>query len=144
MRRETIHLTLVFLGEIEEGRIGDLLGLASAIQIPPFKFDLARYGWWPHNRIVWVAPGEVPAELPLLVDALREKLVGAGFRFDAKPFVPHVTLLRKAACKINPLAAAAVGWRVRDFVLVRSASNAGAAAYEVIGRWPLARPAAAR
>ncbi|MDD5329545.1 MAG: RNA 2',3'-cyclic phosphodiesterase [Sulfuricella sp.] len=143
-RKETIHLTLVFLGDVEVGRIDELLELAGDIAAPPFRLDLGQYGWWPHNRIVWAAPDGMPAELAELVDALRERLAGAGFRFDAKPFVPHVTLLRKAVCKASPLAAAPVAWRVRDFVLVRSASNAAGAAYEVIGRWPLARSAAAR
>ncbi len=137
MRAETIHLTLAFLGEVEPERIGDLLRLAGEIRAPVFGLNLTRFGWWAHNRIVWAAPDETPAELILLVDALREKLRNAGFHFDTKPFVPHITLLRKADCRKNPLPVGEVEWRAEDFVLVRSVPGEGGAAYEVLGRWPL-------
>jgi len=136
-RMETIHLTLAFLGEVGPERIDDLLALAGEIRVPAFGFNLTRFGWWPHNRIVWAAPDETPAELTMLVDALRESLLGAGFRFDTKPFVPHVTLLRKADCRKKQLPAGEVGWRVEDFVLVRSVPGESGSAYEVLGRWPL-------
>jgi 2'-5' RNA ligase len=136
-RRETIHLTLVFLGEIGVEQIDDLLELAGNIQVPAFGIGFTRCGWWPRNRIVWVAPEVMPAELTLLVDQLREKLGIAGFHFDAKPFVPHITLLRKGDCKDNPLPAVTVEWRAEDFVLVRSVPSESGSAYEVVGRWPL-------
>lgn len=136
-RKETIHLTLVFLGEVGPERIGDLLELAGEVRVPAFSIGFTRLGWWPHNRIVWAAPEAAPAELMLLVDQLREKLRNSGFRFDAKPFVPHITLLRKGACKDNPLPAVGVEWRTEDFVLVRSVPGESGSAYEVVGRWPL-------
>lgn len=136
-RMDTIHLTLAFLGDVEPERIGDLLALAGKIRAPAFGFNLTRFGWWPHNRIVWAAPEETPAEMTLLVDALRESLLGAGFRFDTKPFVPHITLLRKADCGKSLLPSGGIEWRAEEFVLVRSVSGEGGAAYEVLGRWSL-------
>ena len=136
-REETIHLTLAFLGEVAPERIGDLLALAGEIRAPAFGLKLVRAGWWPHSRIVWAAPDETPAELVLLVDALRRGLLGAGFRFDAKSFAPHVTLLRKANCRENPFLAGEIEWYAEDFVLVRSVLGGGGAAYEEVGRWPL-------
>ena len=136
-RMETVHLTLVFLGEVGSERIGDLLELAGEIRVPAFGIGFTRFGWWPHNRIVWAAPGETPVELMRLVDALREKLLGSGFRFDTKPFVPHITLLRKADCRKSPLPAGTIEWRAEDFVLVRSVPGESGSAYEVVGRWQL-------
>ena len=136
-RAETILLTLAFRGEVEPERIDDLLELAGEVRVPSFSLNLTRFGWWPHNRIVWAAPEEVPAELMLLVDALQEMLRSAGFHFDNKPFVPHITLLRKANCKKNPLPTAGIEWRAEDFVLVRSVPGESGSAYEVLGRWPL-------
>jgi len=136
-RMETIHLTLAFLGEVGPERMDDLLELAGEIRVPAFGIGLTRFGWWPHNRIVWAAPEETPAELTLLVDQLREKLRIAGFGFDPKPFVPHITLLRKADCRKNPLPAGDIEWRAEDFVLVRSVLGESGSAYEVVGRWQL-------
>jgi 2'-5' RNA ligase len=136
-RMETVHLTLVFLGEVGSERIGDLLELAGEVSVPAFSIGFIRFGWWPHNRIVWAAPGDTPVELIRLVDVLRGKLLGAGFRFDTKPFVPHITLLRKADCKKNSLPAGTIEWRAEDFVLIRSVPGESGSAYEVLGRWQL-------
>jgi 2'-5' RNA ligase len=136
-RMETVHLTLVFLGEVGPERTGDLLELAGEVRVPAFSIAFTRFGWWPHNRIAWAAPGETPVELMRLVDVLREKLLGAEFRFDTKPFVPHITLLRKADCRKTPLPAETIEWRTEDFVLVRSVPGESGSAYEVLGRWQL-------
>lgn len=136
-RAETIHLTLVFLGEVQVERIDDLLTLAGQVRTHSFSLNLTRLGWWPHNRIVWAAPDRVPNELAYLVDSLRHHLESAGVNFDAKPFVPHITLLRKGGCKDKLLPDAHVEWRIEDFVLVRSVPGEGGAAYEEVGRWQL-------
>lgn len=135
-RAETIHLTLAFLGEVELEKVDDLLKLAGQVRAHAFSLNLIRLGWWPRNRIVWAAPEEVPPELVLLVDDLQRNLRGAGVGFDAKPFVPHITLLRKGNCKDKPLPAMSVKWSVVDFVLVRSVPSERGSAYEVLGRWP--------
>lgn len=136
-RAETIHLTLVFLGEVELERIDDLLTLAGQVRAHSFSLNLTRLGWWPHNRIVWAAPNKTPAELAHLTDDLQHILESAGVHFDAKPFVPHITLLRKGSCKDQSLPDVHVEWRAEDFVLVRSVPSEGGATYEVVGRWPL-------
>ncbi|MBU1692245.1 MAG: RNA 2',3'-cyclic phosphodiesterase [Gammaproteobacteria bacterium] len=136
-RMETIHLTLVFLGEVGPELIGDLLELAGEIRVPAFSACFTRIGWWPRNRIVWAAPGETPVELMQLVDALRDKLLGAGFYFDPQPFVPHITLLRKADCRKSPLPVEEIEWRAEDFILVRSVPGERGSSYEMVGRWKL-------
>lgn len=136
-RTETMHLTLVFLGEVALDHIDALLRLAGEVQVPAFGVSLTQLGWWSYNGIVWAAPKKAPAELYLLVDSLQEKLRNSGFLFDEKPFVPHVTLLRKAKCKSNDFPDANVEWRAEDFVLVKSVQSRNGAAYEVLGRWPL-------
>lgn len=136
-RAETIHLTLVFLGEVELEKIDDLHTLAGQIRAYSFNLNLTRLGWWPHNRIAWAAPDKTPSELAHLTDELQHKLGGAGVSFDTKPFVPHITLLRKGFCKDKPLPEVHVEWSAEDFVLVRSVPSEGGVAYEVVGRWPL-------
>lgn len=127
----------MFLGEVELARIDELLELAGVIQAPAFDLRLTRCGWWRHNGIAWVAPGETSQALVQLVDELRKRLGSAGFRLETRAFVPHVTLLRKAHCKNDVLPHEEIEWRAEDFVLVRSILNERGAAYEVVGRWPL-------
>lgn len=66
---------------------------------------------------------------------LRDALTKAGVKFDAKPFVPHVSLLRKANRPQHFPALAPVCWPVEGFALLRSNPQADGTAYEVIGSW---------
>ncbi|MBS4097786.1 MAG: RNA 2',3'-cyclic phosphodiesterase [Sulfuricella sp.] len=136
-RVQTIHLTLVFLGDVPVARIGELGAAMEGLCSPAFGLEINRLGWWKHNRIAWAAPAETPPQMGELVEEIRRRLVASGFRFDAKRFVPHITLARKAQCAEQAFFPLAVAWRAKDFVLVRSVVSEAGAAYEIIGRWGL-------
>jgi len=116
MRRETLHLTLAFLGEVSEARVAEARRVADAVVAAPFDFVLDRLGYWQHSRILW-AGGVSP---PLT------------------PFVAHLTLLRAARCGEVPALTAPVAWPVAEFALVASKLSSQGASYRTIGRWPLA------
>lgn len=132
-----IHTTLVFLGDVEAGCIPDLCGLAEKVVAPGFELAIDTVSYWRHNRIVWAAPHECPAALQALVAALGSALKAGGIRFDGRPYLPHITLLRAARHAPALPAVDAIRWRVVDFVLVQSLSYDRATAYEVMQRWPL-------
>lgn len=134
---ESIHITLAFVGEVEAGRIAELHALAAQLRCAAFDFELARTGWWRHNRIAWVAPETVPQGLTDLASELQSRLKLAGFRVDERTYFPHVTLLRKADCPRALAAMQPLHWTARDFVLVKSVIGENESAYEIIGRWPL-------
>ncbi|MCW5622380.1 MAG: RNA 2',3'-cyclic phosphodiesterase [Burkholderiales bacterium] len=134
-RAASIHMTLLFLGEIEEHRLAALQDAAGNVDVEPFGMSLNRVACWPHNRIAWAGPERVPPALEDLVGRLRQTVAQAGFSFDRKPFAAHVTLLRDAACRALEPDMASIAWRVSDFVLVRSSLDAGGSNYQVIGRW---------
>lgn len=136
-RRDTIHLTLAFLGAVERTRHDVLRSLAASVEAPAFSWELCKYGWWRHNRIAWAAPALTPDALTSLVQQLNGGLKQAGFQVDERPYSPHVTLLRKSDCRHAEMAANPVAWAVSEFVLVRSIVGPEGSAYEVIGRWPL-------
>lgn len=137
MRAETLHLTLAFLGEVAQERLEELQRLACLCDATAFDLELTHAGYWAHNHIAWVAPAAAPQALIELVGGLEMRLAAAGFAFDARSFVPHVTLLRNAQCPQNLSAMVAPLWSVRDFVLVKSTKLDSLASYQCIGRWPL-------
>lgn len=136
-RRETVHLTLVFLGEVAEEKIPRIAAVAAGVQAPSFRVAFNRYGWWKHNRIVWAMPEETPAPMAELVKGLEEGLKQEGFAFDQRPYVPHITLLRKARQRPDEAGLPAAEWAVGEFVLVKSVLDREGSNYEVVGRWPL-------
>lgn len=139
MQRETLHATLVFIGEIAPGRLEPLQLAAQEVSAEGFAlcFDLAHY--WGHNHIAYAAPSHVPPRLLQLVERLEERLSRHHFKFERRAYKPHVTLLRNAHWTDQPLPEMqAVRWQIGDFALVQSARQAGLARYRVLARFPLA------
>jgi 2'-5' RNA ligase len=88
-----------------------------------------------------MAPSSAPPELGRLVAELEEQVGAAGFSFDARPFAPHVTLVRKARCVPLGFKPPRIQWDVRDFVLVRSQLDSDGSRYQIVSRWaPQGRP----
>jgi RNA 2',3'-cyclic 3'-phosphodiesterase len=136
MYRDTLHLTLAFLGDIPVARVAEAKRVADRTAAEPFDLTIDRLGYWRHNRILW-AGGAVPPRLTFMADALAEGLRAAGFTLDIRPFAPHVTLLRDADCAETPDLPKPINWPVREFVLAESYRGREGARYEAIGRWPL-------
>jgi len=132
-----IHLTLVFLGDVASSRIPDLRTLAEGIVAQRFELAIGTVSYWRHNRIVWAGPKECPRPLLALVAELESALKAGDFRFDERPYAPHITLLRDARRAPAAQAVADIPWRIADFALVQSLRRDNASVYEVIQRWPL-------
>lgn len=137
MRARNIHLTLVFVGDVPSLRLAELGAAAAAVAGAAVEMTVDRAVFWPRQRIAWVGPTQTPAALARLVTALEERVAAAGFAFDRRPYVPHVTLVRDARCRDAPQLAAPIAWSAREFVLAQSTRDADGAAYDLVGRWPL-------
>lgn len=138
MRAETVHATLVFLGDVAEHRLEALHLAAQEVKCGSFELKLTQARYWGHNHIVYAAPEDVPPQLDELAIALECNLRKHRFHFDLRPYKPHVTLLRHAQWSDAPLPAMpAVRWQFNEFVLVLSSSDEQGARYEVLARFPL-------
>jgi 2'-5' RNA ligase len=132
-----IHLTLVFLGDIERARLAGLERVAESISAPRFQLRIDRVEYWRHNRIVWAGVAECPPALPRLVERLEGSLTAAGYRLDRRAYVPHITLLRNARREPATSMTTAIAWPVSRFALVESAPRDRGRVYEVLREWPL-------
>ncbi|HEY0665883.1 MAG TPA: RNA 2',3'-cyclic phosphodiesterase [Gallionella sp.] len=133
MHRETLHATLVFLGQVEARRMEALQLAAQEVGAEDFELCLDQARYWGHNHIAYAAPGYVPEQLIRLVDALERSLRRHRFGFDRRAYKPHVTLLRNAHWTDEPFPALPpVRWRAGDFALVQSLGGE----YRVLARFP--------
>lgn len=136
MRADTLHLTLAFLGRTPVAQLDALTASVDAIEADAFELILDQSGYWRHNRIGWLGASQTPPQHFDLVGALNTVLQAAGFAVDARPHVPHVTLLRNSmGGEVSPCEP--VHWPISDFVLVASRTEVEGAHYEVIRRWRL-------
>ena len=132
-----IHLTLVFLGDLPRDLVSELERLASALRARRFALAVDRLEYWRHNRILWAGCGASPEALQVLVERLRDALAAAGYHFDRRAYVPHVTLLRNARAAPAAGHCPAVTWPVTEFALVESAPRERARVYQVLRSWSL-------
>jgi 2'-5' RNA ligase len=139
MCADTLHVTLVFLGDVVRHRLEAVSLAAEEVRGTCFDltFDHARY--WNHNHVVYAEPCSVPPQLAQLVGDLRQRLYMHRFHFDSQAYKPHVTLLRHGKWSDAPLPGMAeVTWQVRGFALLQSARGARGASYSVLARIPFA------
>jgi len=138
MRAETLHNTLVFIGNIESSQLAVIRSAAEAVNVERFVLNFDKVGNWDHNRIVYAAPGSVPLQLTQLVKSLQHHLEAQGCAFDKRPYQPHVTLLRNAHCRDSPLPVLQpVSWQADGFVLMQSVHSEGLVNYRTLARFPL-------
>lgn len=144
-RRDTIHLTLAFLGNVPEARLPDLSAAAREVGGEPFAMAIDHLGFWSHNHLLWAGCSQPVAGLDALAGRLRLALARAGFRVggEGRDFVPHVTLVRHVPEAGAPSAnrtlppMAPLHWLCQRFVLVGSTLSASGSTYRVIDEFPL-------
>ena len=134
-RPENLHVTLAFLGKVEEARVAEVERAASEVAPRAVSLVLDQPGYWTHNRIAWAGASVVPPALEALVSELRGALAKSQIRFDAKSFVSHVTLLRDAREPAAMPALAPIEWRLDGFALVQSVSLPQSSRYEIRKSW---------
>ena len=134
-RLETIHLTLAFLGEVDQEKVFELkkLKIKGAKHVLPI--EQARF--WKRNDIVWAGPRETPAPLAEIVLSLRSYLKARQFRVEEREFAAHITLIRKARAPQVLAEWPEISWPVDGIALVRSRLASEGSSYEVVQRYPL-------
>ena len=106
---ENMHLTLRFIGEVDEGQMEDINAALLGVEAPRFDLTLAGIGHWETKgraTALWAGVEKSP-ELLHLHDRVEAALVRAGLPPEPRKFAPHVTLARLK----NPPAS-----RVGDFL----------------------------
>ncbi len=93
-RRENLHLTLAFLGEVP-GLEGAQAAMAG-VRARPFRLELGGLGRFerPEGDLWWMGVQRNPA-LEALQKQLCAQLRRQGFRLEERPFRPHLTLARR-------------------------------------------------
>jgi len=96
---ENIHLTLKFLGEIDEGKSIKITGAIedTAKKSRQFQMSLGSLGAFPRiefPRIVWVGIDKGDKETAVLARELEERIEELGISKEERPFSSHITIGR--------------------------------------------------
>lgn len=92
---ENLHLTLRFIGEVDEAVANDIDDMLSGLRAAPFELTLKGCGSFgskdPHSLWVGVAPCPPLLQLAARVDSLLQRM---GIGAETRKYTPHVTLAR--------------------------------------------------
>jgi RNA 2',3'-cyclic 3'-phosphodiesterase len=97
---DNLHITLLFLGDVEERELVTICRVAKAAATPfkPFRLTVAGLGCFPTPRrpkVLWAGVTEGQNEMQQIANALETPLMAAGcYRREERAFTPHVTLGR--------------------------------------------------
>jgi 2'-5' RNA ligase len=150
-----LHLTLAFLGELDDERLAAATEAAkeAASAHAPFTLRLANLGAFGSARsprVIWVGLAGDVARLRALQSTVADALEARGFAREARPFAPHLTLARIK----KPLSDAALTtltraqsepapdatWQADAISVMKSELARPAARYTALSRWPLSAP----
>jgi RNA 2',3'-cyclic 3'-phosphodiesterase len=98
VRPDHMHLTLVFLGEVDESRAAPLIADVG-VDLPhdPFDVHFAGIGVFPPRgapSVLWLGVAAGAETAVALQRTLGERVRPYGVTLDARPFHPHLTLAR--------------------------------------------------
>lgn len=101
---EAMHLTLKFLGDLEQAQVEEVARLAEAALAgtPRFSFRLKGLGVFPNLRepkVLWCGVGAGAREMSAIQKRIEDALDGMGFKPERQPFRPHLTLGRIPALR---------------------------------------------
>jgi 2'-5' RNA ligase len=147
VKPENLHLTLRFLGEVDNLAAADVDDALAKIQCPGFDLGLNGIGHFGEGRklrALWVGV-DASAELLRLREKIEQALIRVGLPPEPRKFKPHITLAR---FKRNPgarlqtyladhnlLRAGPIA--MESFELYSSFTSAGGAIYRVEASYPL-------
>ncbi len=151
MKADTFHITLKFLGYVEQSRLPALWdSVCTAVaKSRPFTMVLRGLGAFPNlrsPRVAWAGIEQGAAELTDLAAKVEQACARHGFELERRAFKAHLTLGRARrpapnpglAAAIEKLAAADLGdARVDRILLMKSRLSPRGAEYSVLEEHPL-------
>lgn len=99
VKKENLHITLKFLGEIEENKVEEVEKILSEISKSKksFEVEVKEIGVFPNlsfPRVIWIGIKDDTNSLLSIVNLLEKKLCEHGFKKEDKEFVAHLTIAR--------------------------------------------------
>jgi len=95
-RREGLHVTLKFIGEVNDEKVPEIAKVLATVATEPFTVSFSSAGFFPtakSPRVFWLGVDGGEA-LPRLAAAIEAATRSLGLAREEKPFNPHLTLAR--------------------------------------------------
>ncbi len=136
-KKENIHLTLVFLGQVHQEKELQLRQQLRLLDFKQFDLELDQAGSFTHCRINWVGPAIMPRGLKELHAVLKRVIQQLGYHSEQGSYVPHISLLRDCHSEYEH-AIRPIQWKVNKYCLIESRKKRDGVEYKILEEFPLA------
>ena len=123
-RAENLHLTLLFVGEVETRRACELQEIITHLEHLELELELDVFGSFGRAKKynLWLGPSQPPEALLQWRKRLVREVGRLGLQIRRETFRPHVTLFRKASGfrYLPERLETALPWQIGPCTLVRS------------------------
>ncbi|MCQ2560139.1 MAG: RNA 2',3'-cyclic phosphodiesterase [Clostridia bacterium] len=127
VKPEQLHMTLVFLGEVEQKQVPDLIAQVrqKTEGFAPFELQINRLGFFPNAqqpRVFWAGLAGAVKNLRALQAQVLQGVEAVGLPVEKRSFSPHLTLARikSLSGKIESLPSLNLRWPVASLQLFSS------------------------
>lgn len=146
--RNKLHITLKFLGDVEQNKIPGVSAVLKNIAKKNSSFNISfskfRMFYFKRNpRILWLGV-KYSSALYSIRNELEKQLSDAGFEIERKKFKPHLTLLRIRGRENFELLNNFLEdvfefeeFKINEILLVKSTLKPGGSVYEIIEKFKL-------
>lgn len=135
VKPENLHVTLAFLGLVTQEKEQSLRKLAANIACPEVSLSFDRVEFWRRPQILCLSATEKNTYLSKLTNELSELAKSINITMEDRPYIPHVTLLRKVKSAPGKINFEPVKWTANTFCLVESCSTPSGVSYQVVELW---------
>jgi 2'-5' RNA ligase len=104
-RVEGLHVTLKFIGHVDDVAVEKIKVALRPIKTAPFEVKFRGVGFFPNPnaaRVFWAGVNGSD-HLPLLASTIDAALEKLGFSRETKPYHPHLTLARTSSRPLREL-----------------------------------------
>jgi 2'-5' RNA ligase len=141
---EQVHLTLSFLGELEDATTNRLVAELKSIKTRRFDLNFDKTGCFPNRqrpRVLWIGLKPEP-HLNKLADKIVYSVTSCGIPQEERPFSPHITLARlRQSADIQTFLGQRTdqipGFPVHEFILFQSCLTAKGAVHTPLKKFDL-------
>lgn len=146
-----LHITLVFIGEVDDRAVpSTAAALGAPLSHPAFDLQLSGFGTFPPSgplRVVWIGASHNAERVVALHAEVSDRLARIGHTPEARPYAPHLTVARvkdargpdarRARDIVRAVETTGASTHVAALTLFRSHLGRRGSTYEPVLRVPL-------
>jgi RNA 2',3'-cyclic 3'-phosphodiesterase len=129
-----IHVTLLFLGNIDPDKEERFKQALATVQVPRMTLCFDKLSFWKKPGILCLTTTELNPGIEKFVETISRVAKGLDIPANERAFKPHVTLVKKAT-KLTPLEFDPINWHSSSFYLVEPVRGSYGIEYRIIEEW---------